>query len=638
MNSTIGILLTYLLSVAACLVITPLVRRFARRFGALDMPDGRRIHVVPTPRWGGLAIYLVLLIVLVCAGLCPGLGWSTRVADPRIVAVAIGATVLLIVGLFDDAVSLRPAVKLGAEVVAACLVALSGWQIKAILGFDLGSLAPVATVIWIVAFVNGFNMVDGLDGLATGLATMMCATLIVLSLRAHDVASVLILVCLAGALTGFLRYNFNPASIFLGDSGSLFVGFLVSTFSVNYNAKGSAAITILVPTLALGLPLVELSLTIFRRLMRLIRVVKRAADRDEYAFEFGGKAALFTGDRDHIHHRLLALGLGQRNVALLMYAVCLLVNASAIAIISERHLSGALVLIAVCVLGILCVRTLGYEELQPLRKGLFLPLFPSRLLTRPRLQFAFEWCLAVLSLVAANLIHGFGVSSVSLELLKFSALTALAAAVQVGALAGGGLYQSSYALASAEDAFVAVRSLACAALTTWLIALSFGESLFPTLEVVILDLYALATLVLGCRVSFHLMKYAFLRGAEKSRRVLIFGTGSASVAAMRAIQGYETLQMTVIGFVDDAGSRRSLYGLPVLGTDALCRVPRTFDEVILPETNIADKLLKTLVARCKLAQVSLKRLSINCVQVDVSAYQGDTHRPAGGAKALRGAL
>ena len=287
MNSTIGILFTFILSLAVCLIITPLVRLLARRLGALDMPDARRIHVVPTPRLGGLAIYLTVLAVLVCAGLYPRLGWSLDIADPRIVAVAIGATALLLVGVFDDAVSLRPAVKLGAEIVTAGLVAFSGWQIKTLLGFDLGSLAPVATVIWIVAFINGFNMVDGLDGLASGLAAMMCATLIVVSLRAHDVSAVLILVCLSGALTGFLGYNFNPATIFLGDSGSLLVGFLVATFSVNESAKGSAAITLLVPILALGLPLIELSLTISRRLMRVIRVVKRAADRDEYAFQFG---------------------------------------------------------------------------------------------------------------------------------------------------------------------------------------------------------------------------------------------------------------------------------------------------------------------------------------------------------------
>ena len=163
-------------------------------------------------------------------------------------------------------------------------------------------------MIWIVAFINGFNMVDGLDGLASGLAAMMCATLIVISLSAHDVAAVLILVCLSGALTGFLLELQQSCHHISGDSGSLF-GTLVAILSVNESAKGSAAITVLVPILALGLPLMELSLTIFRRLMRVIGVVKRSADRDEYAFQFGGKAALFTGDRDHIHHRLLALGL-----------------------------------------------------------------------------------------------------------------------------------------------------------------------------------------------------------------------------------------------------------------------------------------------------------------------------------------
>ena len=142
-------------------------------------------------------------------------------------------------------------------------------------------------------------------------------------------------------------------------------------------------------------------------------------------------------------------------------------------------------------------------------------------------------------------------------------------------------------------------------------AVSFGDRLFPSLEIVIIDLYALATLVVGFRVSYHLMNYAFLRSTERNRRVLIFGTGSASIAALRVIQGTAALQMTVIGFVDDVGSPRTLYyGLPIFRSDALRLVPRTFDEIILPETTVTDKLLKTLVARCKLAHLSLKRFSI----------------------------
>src|SRR5271166_3182105 len=254
--------LLFLISAILCLSLTPLVKRLARRFGAIDLPDARRVHSTPTPRWGGLGIYAsVLIVVTAAAYLQPTIGRELVVAGLPFMAVVVGATALMVLGLIDDVMSVRPAIKLSVQIISAGLVAIAGGGIKSAFGIELGYLSIPAAILWIVALTNAFNMVDGLDGLASGLAVMMGTTLMLLSVRSGNVASAMMLASLCGALVGFLRYNFNPASIFLGDSGSLPIGFLMAAVSLGASNKAPTTVTLLVPILALGLPMAELALT-----------------------------------------------------------------------------------------------------------------------------------------------------------------------------------------------------------------------------------------------------------------------------------------------------------------------------------------------------------------------------------------
>jgi UDP-GlcNAc:undecaprenyl-phosphate GlcNAc-1-phosphate transferase len=606
--------LTFLLALAAALVATPLAKRLARAAGAIDMPEARRIHSVPTPRWGGLAVIAAgLLSLLATTGVLAGARAQLEVWGAMVPAIAAGALLLLMVGLVDDCKSVSPWIKLAAETAAAALVVFAGCRVHTLLGFDLGSLSIPVTIIWIVAVINAFNMVDGLDGLAAGLALMISSTLIVLSLEASENGAALVLASLCGGLLGFLWYNFNPASIFLGDSGSLSIGFLLGVVSALTSGKGSTAATVIVPVLALGLPLAELSVTTLRRLLRVVNVV-RSTTAGEYHFRFAGKAALFTADRDHIHHRLLALGLSQREATLLLYSACVVVNAGALALLWRRPAYEGILPIAAATALIVCIRTLGYRELQPMRNGLFLPLFPAKLLELRSLQIPADFALSLLSLIGAYQIH----TLLGQDWPSWKLLGQLAVA-QTGFLALGGLYARSQPFASVQGAIVIARSLFYAALATGFLSAMMVGSPFHSFETAIVDMYLFATLIIGYRISFYLLDHIFINARPMERRVLIYGTDEAATAALHTILGSPYLQMKVVGFLEEGSlSQTSYQGLRVLGSDAFNAGSRDFDEIILPGT-IPDKLLKRLSIRCKLANLQLKRLSVDCTDVDPPA-------------------
>lgn len=602
----------FLLALAAALALTPIAGRLARWAGAIDMPEARRIHSVPTPRWGGLAVVsattlsLVISVAFLAASrvALASLGWLAG-------AIACGGALLFAVGLIDDRISLRPRVKLVAEVAAAALVVFAGCRVRTLFGVEPGSLSIPVTIVWIVAVINAFNMVDGLDGLAAGLAVIIGLTLMLLSLRASANGTALLMASLCGASLGFLCYNFNPASIFLGDSGSLPLGFLMAVVSAEASGKGSTVASILVPVMALGLPLTELSLTILRRLLRAVDVVRSAAPRGQYRFRLAGKAALFTADRDHIHHRLLALGLSQRRATLLMYAACLAVNSAALMLSWQQRNSheGVLVIGAAATL-VACVHALGYRELQPVRNGLLLPLFPARLLERRSLQVCADLAFAAASMIGAYQVHPGPAWSVPSAM-----VVGEVALAQTGCLALGGLYRRMHPFASVQGVVVIARSIFYAGLATWLLFGLSAAGAFPSFVTLILDLYLFATLIIGYRVSFRLMDYIFNHSDRKYRRVLIYGTGEVATAALHTILGSPFLRMTVVGFVEEhPADGTSHEGLPVLGFDAFNAAGRKFDEVILPAA-IPEKALKQLSARCKLAKLPLKRLSVDCTEV-----------------------
>ncbi|HEV7747310.1 MAG TPA: MraY family glycosyltransferase [Pyrinomonadaceae bacterium] len=347
----------FLVATFASLTLTPLIGRLCRRYKLLDIPlDGRRMHSKGVPRLGGVAIYLSCLIALSSLTLINNnLTQSLRTFGPDFLIVLVPATLVLILGVYDDLRGTNALVKFLALGVIAALFYAMGGRIETLPIPFFGSihLHPIVgfmiTVFWLVGIANAFNLIDGMDGLASGAALFSSIVILVISLVSVNPFSIVVTLVLCGALAGFLRYNFNPASIFLGDSGALFIGFLLAALSVVGVQKATTAVAVITPILAFGLPVVDTGVTMARRIV-------------------SGRP-VFQGDGEHIHHMLLARGWSQRRVVLILYAVCAVFGLlAAISLKTSSPLTG-FVLFVVSVAVIIAVGQLRYHEMDELRAG-----------------------------------------------------------------------------------------------------------------------------------------------------------------------------------------------------------------------------------------------------------------------------
>ncbi len=298
--------------------LIPLVKRVATSWGALDLPADRKSHSVATPRLGGLAFFLGIVLALGAALLFQGsaVRAATSWNPLGVLGFATGATLMFLVGLIDDFRGCTPVTKLCFQLLAAGLVVASGSRISAVVvGGQLiafGAFAAPLTVLWIVAITNAVNFVDGLDGLAAGLAGLAFLAILWTTSAEHPTVATLSALFL-GACLGFLPWNLYPASIFMGDSGSLFLGFSLSVLSTYAGAKTTTGVVVLLtPVLLLGIPILDLVWAVLRRARRVERWRGWRA--------FGkGVVQLITADREHLHHRLARSRLGSRNAVLLLY-------------------------------------------------------------------------------------------------------------------------------------------------------------------------------------------------------------------------------------------------------------------------------------------------------------------------------
>lgn len=326
------------LSVLLSLVITPVVRGAFHRMNILDHPDQeRKRHTRPVPRVGGLAIVLSYGLAFLILLPTHASGASmVRSALPFIWRLVPAASLVFLTGLIDDIFGLRPLHKMGGQFAAALAAYVAGIQITTG-GHLLHWWSCPLTLIWLMACMNAFNLIDGMDGLASGIGLVASTTTLLAALIQRNVPLALAILPLAGALLGFLRYNFNPATIFLGDSGSLFVGFLLGCCAVVWSEKSATILGMAAPLIALGIPLLDTALAIGRRFLR-------------------GKP-IFSGDRGHIHHRLLESGLSPRQVALRLYALCAVCALLSLCVTKHRQ--------EVVVIGIFCVAVwVGVQRLH----------------------------------------------------------------------------------------------------------------------------------------------------------------------------------------------------------------------------------------------------------------------------------
>ncbi|HWR59452.1 MAG TPA: MraY family glycosyltransferase [Thermodesulfovibrionales bacterium] len=332
------------------LALTPVMRSLSFRVGAVDRGAGRRAHSGIIPRLGGLAIFFAF-IVPVSFSLTRG-EWD--LVHEKMLGVLIASTIVILVGVKDDIRGTRVWSKLLAEIIAAAVIYAWGIRIDVIsnpFGGDpvtLGWMSLPVTVLWVIIVTNAFNLIDGLDGLAAGTGIFITATFF--ALAGGDIHLQLTYVILAGSLFGFLRYNFPPATIFMGDSGSLFLGFFLGATSIISAYKATAIVTIMIPIIAFGLPLMDMFYAVLRRYYRGV--------------------PLGEADKEHIHHKLLEKGLSKKKVLLLLYSVNIVIMLAVLLIVGRQWNLDLLGLILLCVLGVLGLRLLGYVEFIPFVRGM----------------------------------------------------------------------------------------------------------------------------------------------------------------------------------------------------------------------------------------------------------------------------
>ena len=325
----------FIVSFAFTFATTPLVRRFAFKIGAIDIPkDNRRMHKKPTPRIGGLAIIFGFTVATLCF------------AQPsrQLYGTLSGAAIIAIMGVIDDCKNLPAKLKFVIQIIAALVVVFAGdikidvftnpnflsdnpyWVLP-------GWLSVTLTVIWIVFITNAVNFIDGLDGLAAGVSAIMSISLVFISIRVGEYSIAILGIALMGSCFGFLPFNFNPAKIFMGDTGSTFLGFMLATLSIQGVFKSYAVISFAVPLLILGLPLFDALFAMIRRILR-------------------GQSPM-TADRGHLHHRLVDMGFSQKQTVFILYAISGVLGITAV-LLAESGVLRALLLV-ICVLILLLI-------------------------------------------------------------------------------------------------------------------------------------------------------------------------------------------------------------------------------------------------------------------------------------------
>ena len=329
LNVLTRILLAMALAAVISYLSTPFVKKLAVKIGAVDVPkDNRRMHKVPIPRMGGMAIVIAFLL---CTFLFVEL-------DRQMRGVLLGAVIILVVGVLDDCLTLKALPKFLAQIVAALIVYFSGNEIRYVSHpfanglLDLGVFSGFVTVVWIVMMTNAVNFIDGLDGLAVGVSGISTATMLVIAMLMGEVDVAVILAALLGSCLGFIPYNFNPAQIFMGDTGSTFLGFVLAGLSIQGLFKMYAVISFLVPFLILGVPFFDITFAVIRRLAKHQNPM--------------------TADRGHIHHRLIDMGLSQKQSVAIVYMLTGILGLAAVLLANSTGVKTFILFAAVCVVAI----------------------------------------------------------------------------------------------------------------------------------------------------------------------------------------------------------------------------------------------------------------------------------------------
>ena len=590
------------LSVVVMLAATPLVIRGARRWGWVDHPKDERWHTRPVALMGGIAIFVAAAVSTALAGGYAAFSWH----------VWVGIALIFSAGLVDDAWELRPEVKLAAQILATVLLLYAG------LGFWRGGpfwVSVPLTFLWVIGVTNAFNLIDGMDGLAGGIATIAAAVLGGVAWLTGATEIALFAGAVAGASAGFLFFNFNPARIFMGDCGSMTLGYVLAVMAMSVQGSGGPFAATLAPVVVLAVPIFD---TTFVTVTRILT----------------GRA-VSEGGTDHTHHRLAHLGMSERQAVLSLYGVSLLFGLLALTIYSsETPLFFAAALLAgvtTVMFGIYLASANEYHtslsELRvepPTRTQRFGAFMQA--VTGAGLSWkAFVGMLADLLLVGASFVlahylrfeQGLPASHETILMTTVPAVMG----TKVIVFYSFHLYKGLWRHAGTPEM---LRLLAASTLASVVIAMGIGgfyglDSL--SVSVLVIDWMATTGLIAGVRFGFRGLRQYFSSMGQRGRRVLIHGTGEASLLALRHFRELDDSQRRVVGLLDDDDARTGLrvQGITVMGTTrdlpALCS-RFDIDEVVFPKEDTSAGQQQRLIHLCDDLNVACRHFRVDVRTAD----------------------
>ena len=597
----------FLLSLAA----TPVVREIAKRKGWVAYPSKQRWHKQPTALLGGVAIYLGIATALFfMADFSTILPHFFRTSDsvnlPSLGAVIwLGMTFLFFLGLLDDFLHIKPHTKLVGQILVALLVAFLGFRLH---WFESLTLDTMVTIAWIVGITNAFNLLDNIDGLCAGIGLIAVVFMTILFWVSTPEAA-FIAMSVGGALAAFLIYNFNPATIFMGDCGSLVIGFSLAVLGLYFSETqgGSALSNFAVPIILLLVPIFDTTL------VTLIRLLS------------GRKASV--GGKDHTSHRLVLMGFSEKNAVLFLYTVATIAGISALFVSSSDTLTSPVVIIpialAIILMGIYLsqLRVYPEKEFSLLRDRSYTPILIELTYKRQLIQVILDLCLIAFSYYLAYRLR-FSSAHFSIYFKVFLHSLPTVIACKFVAFFAMGTYKGIWGSMGSSDIFVLIKASTLATLLSVVAVTYIYRFTDFSKGIFLIDWLLTSAFLVGTRGSFRIFLDTIKRKTLGGEKALIYGAGRGGELLLRELLNNKNLKMQPVGFIDDDSLKigKRLQGFPILGAfkdlDALLK-KYGIGSLLISFNHKDPEQLLMLKRFCKLNNLHLKQFSINVADIDL---------------------
>ena len=594
MNSEIlfNSLFVFLVPFCVSLILTPLVRSFAIKYKLVARPKDNRFHRKVTAILGGVGIFIAAL-----AGI-----FINVPLTKNILAFLVGGSFVFLWGLSDDFRPMRPQVKLLGQIIASCIIIFFD------ISFNISNyklLSYVLTIFWIIGITNAFNLLDNMDGLAAGTVAISSIMIFLSTLMTGDSITGVISLILAAVALGFLPYNFNPAKIYMGDSGSMFLGFSLATISImgSYRVASNILVTLAIPVLILAVPIFD---TLFVLVMRNI----------------GGRS-FWVGGKDHTSHRLVSLGLSERKTVIILYCssivfglIALLYTKLNIMIVS---IFAILSILALAFFGIFLAEVESYEKEEELEKARKKKISKGNVVLNTVLLYKRNFLEVVVDLILIC------ISYYSAYLLKYDARIPLYVfpliskslpiiiVIKLLAFFSFGLYSRIWPYMSIHDAISIFKAVSLSSILNVVAVTFFFRFVDYSRAIFILDWLILLFLATGIRIVIPTLTEYFSSVSAKEKKIIIFGAGNTGEAVLREIKRSKNLKFHALGFIDDDKGKvgKKIRGVPVLGSrNHLAKILQSLkiDAVLVAIPTLSESDFQEIGLICRENKVSIRRL------------------------------